>query len=546
MAESFAGITVPEGEPGALRSAAHAFAGMGDQLAAAAADLRGMPGMLSSWQGPASVIYADSCITNGAAAQNGVWACQIAAQAVLGYAEQLQDAKHRAREAIHDAKDATRRIKDAEAAIDSARARIGEASVQLSAAETEIAVTGLTGTPSPDAIASRDSAAGMLDDAAADERAAQRALDHARDDLERAKRKGERAEDDARDAARAAAGAVSVAGGLAPAPMPPPAPAQPPAPKEEDKPWYEDAIGAVGDAAAWTGGQVVGVGKGFGEGVVGIGEGAYMLYRLSPTNYVFNRDDFEEQWSGMGKAAQFAWEHPGEFGKAVVNYEDLAEGRYGEWLGNLGPDALVAVATGGAGTAVTRATRTSKVTRALAEGAENLERARVAHRALRPTGKFESKAVGSGGGDLSVSGWKEHPDGFVKVPPERIRDLSDQIGHDLRPAKPSFLDGKRYPGGWDGKFNASHAEKQLGDMHPGKSVAVDLPMCTDCKTFFAKYAHDVGRPQIVTDPDVTRVFLPDERVVEVRTPSDWPLAPFDSRAAIAGGVGSEGLSATHR
>jgi hypothetical protein len=547
MSESFAGITVPEGEPGELRSAAHAFEGAADSLSATASDLEGMPGMLSAWQGPASVIYADTCITNGAAAQNAVWACQIAAQGVLGYAEALQDAKKEAREAIHDAKDATKRIKDAEDRIQTAQAQIAEASFSLNAAETDILITGATGAPSPDAIARRDSAQATIDGAAADERAARRDLEQARDDLERAKRRGERAEQHAKDAARVAASAVSVAGGLAPAPMPPPAAPAPPKEEAKDKPWWQDVGDAIGDGASWTADQTVGLGKGFGEGVVGIGEGAYMLYRLSPTNAIVNPDDYEESWRGMGDAATFAWNNPGEFGKQVANWEDLKEGRYGEWVGNLGPDAVLAVATGGAGTAVSRGTRTMKGLKALEEGADALEKARAAHNALTPTSKFGDKTVGAAGDDLSVSGWaKPKPDGYVDVPPERIRDLSDQIDHKLEPAKPSFLDGKRYPGGWDGKFNASHAEKQLGAVHPGTHVAVDLDMCTDCQTFFSKYAHSTGQPQLVTDPSTTRVFLPNEKVIELGQPSDWPLDPFNGKAAVGAGVGSESLSATQR
>jgi hypothetical protein len=52
-------------------------------------------------------------------------------------------------------------------------------------------------------------------------------------------------------------------------PTPPPVPAQ-------DRPWYEDF-------AAWEYEQGLGVFKGIGEAVVGIGGGAAMFYRLSPT-----------------------------------------------------------------------------------------------------------------------------------------------------------------------------------------------------------------------------------------------------------------------
>jgi hypothetical protein len=544
MAESFAGITVPEGEPGQLQTAAHAFAGMADSLTATAADLQGMPGMLSSWQGPASVIYASSCITNATAAQNGIWACQVVAQAVLDYAGKLEDAKHDAREAIRDAKDATERIKAAEDAIQTAQARIAEATFSLNAAESEILVTGATGTPSPDAVARRDSAQATISDAADDERAARRDLEQARDDLERAKRRGERAEQDAKDAARAAAGAVAAAGDLAPRPMAPPAPPPPPPAEEKDKPWWQDVGDAVGDAASWTGDQALGVGKGVGEGVVGIGQGAYMLYRLSPTNALINRDDFDESWDGMGKAAQFAWDHPGEFGKQVANWEDLKEGRYGEWIGNLGPDAVLAVATGGAGTAVSRATRTARATKALTESADALRAARAGKAALPLTREMQGKTVGAAD-RLSLSGWTRTPatPEWTRATPQEVRALSDEVGHTLAP---DFRDQLNRPDGFEGKFNASHAEKQQAVRAPGRPIAVDNAMCGDCQSLFTRLAEHSGKPQIVADPDVTRLFLPDGSVVTNPNPSDFPLRPFDGRAAIAAGTGSEALSATQR
>ena len=63
-----------------------------------------------------------------------------------------------------------------------------------------------------------------------------------------------------------------------------------------------------------------------------------------------------------------------------------------------------------------------------------------AHRALTPTSKFGDKAVGAAGDDLSVSGWaKPKPDGYVDVPPEKVRDLSNQI--DLDKLTSQLVDG---------------------------------------------------------------------------------------------------------
>jgi hypothetical protein len=160
--------------------------------------------------------------------------------------------------------------------------------------------------------------------------------------------------------------------------------------EEEDKPWYEDAWNAAGDAAEWTGEQAVGFGKGFGEGVVGIGEGGLMLYRLSPANFVFDRGSFEQEWTNVGRTAQFAYENPGEFGKALANWEDLSEGRYGEWLGGIGPDALVAAATAGSGAAVTRGLKSADTLADVGQTARKADRAGDAGRAA---GRAEAPAA---------------------------------------------------------------------------------------------------------------------------------------------------------
>ena len=61
MGESFAGITVPDGEPEGLRTAASSFDGLSGQLSTAGHQLAGLPGSMAGWSGPASVAYASSC-----------------------------------------------------------------------------------------------------------------------------------------------------------------------------------------------------------------------------------------------------------------------------------------------------------------------------------------------------------------------------------------------------------------------------------------------------------------------------------------------------
>lgn len=214
-----------------------------------------------------------------------------------------------------------------------------------------------------------DAAAAEAGTAEADAAAAREQLDRLR---EQAERERERVE----QAGRLAAGQVQAAAGRLPTVSYPAPPAPPAEEEEEDKPWYEDAWNGFTGAVSEGGEQVLGVGKGIGEGV-GIGEGGLLLYRLSPANPLIDRDSFDREWAGVQDAAVFAWNNPGEFG----NREDLAEGRYGEWLGNLGPDAALAVATAGSGTVATRGLRGADPVGDVADAARKGDRAVDAARA---------------------------------------------------------------------------------------------------------------------------------------------------------------------
>jgi hypothetical protein len=206
MAESFAGITVPEGEPGAVRQAASTFRGVAGALHGVSGDLRAVPGLVADWKGPASAAFGQTAVTNGSCVDSGAEAMHACAQAASTYADELEQAQREARAAIREARDAQSRIDAAQADIENARqAQVG-ASYAIQAADARIAMA-TAGMPDAGAVADRDAASQALADAQAAEADGRRRLEQAQDDLDRAKRRGERAEDDARDAARAAAGA---------------------------------------------------------------------------------------------------------------------------------------------------------------------------------------------------------------------------------------------------------------------------------------------------------------------------------------------------
>src|SRR5918996_1198734 len=340
MGVCVAGIALPEGDPGAaadaaagLRSAAGGFDRTGAITQQAVA---GTP----SWQGMASFSFRDSCAGYQDAAGAAHAACAQAAGVLLRYGERLEEGRDRVRRLQERAQECLERIDLAETRAAAAADRAAFAS--------QMAYQSSFGAGA-DAGATAAAFRAQADDAWGEHAAAETEAQAWREELERLRQAAEEERELVREAGRVAAGMVaSAAGGLPTVAVAAPAAAARP-PPQEDKPWYEDAAWALGDAASWTGGQLVGFGKGVGEGVVGIGEGAVMIYRLSPTNALLDNDSFQEEWGNVGAAAEFAWNHPGEFGKAVINWEDLAAGRYGEWLGNLGPDAALAAATAGAG-----------------------------------------------------------------------------------------------------------------------------------------------------------------------------------------------------
>ena len=206
MPDSYAGITVPEGEPGSVRQAATTFRGVAGALHGVSGDIRGVPGLVADWQGPASTAYGATAVTNGSSVDSGAEAMHACAQAATTYADELEQAQEEARAAIAEARDAQGRIDAATADIESAQRGAMAASYAIQAADARLAAAG-AGMPDAGAVAEREQTGRALADAQAAEADARRRLERAQDDLDRAKRRGERAEDGARDAARAAAGA---------------------------------------------------------------------------------------------------------------------------------------------------------------------------------------------------------------------------------------------------------------------------------------------------------------------------------------------------
>src|ERR1044072_1463126 len=213
MAEAFARITVPEGEPQPIRHAAPTLHGVAGGLHGASGDLRRVPGFVADWQGPASAAYGGTVVTNGGCVDDAAAAMGTCARTATTYAEALDQAQKDARRAIADAGDAQDRIDRAPAALEAAYGAETDASNRMQSARARLS----SGVPDPSASADYDSASGDLATAQNAASDAKRRLEQAEADLDDAKRRGHKAEQDAKDAARAAAGAFDGVAGHSPA-----------------------------------------------------------------------------------------------------------------------------------------------------------------------------------------------------------------------------------------------------------------------------------------------------------------------------------------
>ena len=214
-AESFAGITVPEGEAGELRSAAKALSGLSHDLESAARDLDGQPTMLGGWAGPASVGIRQGVPRlqrrRPRQRDRGARRQRRAAPLRRGTA----DAQRDARNAIAQARSAQHRIDRAQHAIVDARARAAAAAARDSAAASKIALTSVVGVPPPDTVAEQARARSDAAAAEFDGAGAQRELEEAERPRPREGR-GQRAMEHAHAVARAAAAAFDAASGGGP------------------------------------------------------------------------------------------------------------------------------------------------------------------------------------------------------------------------------------------------------------------------------------------------------------------------------------------
>jgi len=126
-----------------------------------------------------------------------------------------------------------------------------------------------------------------------------------------------------------------------------------------------------------------------------------------------------------------------------------------------------------------------------------------------PPGKKTIAGVKTG--DRTISGWKQQP-GFIQAT-ERVMIRCEEIGYSLRPAGP--LDK-----GVPGRYNASHAEKQISVIYPDQPIGVSSEMCLDCQEYFKALVRHTGNIQVIADPKIVRIFHPNGNVDELSNVSN--------------------------
>ncbi|RBY76182.1 hypothetical protein DQ239_14380 [Blastococcus sp. TF02-09] len=114
-----------------------------------------------------------------------------------------------------------------------------------------------------------------------------------------------------------------------------------------------------------------------GQFLAGAGEALYGLaefaFKLSPAYLLIDPEGFVENATGLAEGLWYGIQHPREFGKALLDWDTWAENP-ARALGHLVPDLLLALATGGAGTAAVRTARAGRVLDDLAGSGQALRR----------------------------------------------------------------------------------------------------------------------------------------------------------------------------
>lgn len=207
MAESVAGIEMPEGDPGAVSAAASGLRSAGGGFESARGTVARAAASVPSWSGHAAFAFAHRCGTYGSAARAADAACEQAAGALRRYGKVLSEAREEVR-------GLQRRGETCVTEIDQAEARAAEASDRhMTASHMAYQASVASGA---DAGATAAAFRTQADDALLDRDRALGEAQRARDELHRLRDRAERERERVLQAGRTAAGDVEAATGSLP------------------------------------------------------------------------------------------------------------------------------------------------------------------------------------------------------------------------------------------------------------------------------------------------------------------------------------------
>lgn len=207
MAESIAGIELPEGDPGAVTAAAGGLRSTGGGFESARGTVARAAASVPSWSGHASFTFADRCGSYGKAAARADAACEQVAGALRRYEKVLSEARGDVRVLQRQGEACVNEIDQAESrAADASQRHMTYSHLAYQAGFASGADAGATAAAfraqADDALGERDRALGQAE--------------RARGELERLRDKAERERERVRDAGRTAAGEVRAATGSLP------------------------------------------------------------------------------------------------------------------------------------------------------------------------------------------------------------------------------------------------------------------------------------------------------------------------------------------
>jgi len=350
------GITVPAGDPDALRRSASQLQAVSERLAASQRRLAAMPSALTSWLGPGSSAFAQLSGQQASALQAPSFSALNASLQASLTADEVEAAQSKAWRAIERALEERKAINQAKADIKQAKAdeQTARGEMAIAAATRDAARSQalgavadvVTGGGAGAALSAAADAADReyqraekaLQEAQRRERLAHGRLERAETELERARRAGHDAAESAQTAGSVMQGALIGAHGAlvspgAPAygqvaaaagiPRPkPPKTSVPVSQREPPSSWpgWAKSMFKIGR------GEVTAV-----QGVWNLGRGAVEHPDRVP--------------GAIWHFGEHTATDPLGTGKALIGYDELAAGRYEDWIGQMGIAAL----SGGAG-----------------------------------------------------------------------------------------------------------------------------------------------------------------------------------------------------